>query len=143
MKPSGGSTGFLPSVIRAFVGTAPSEPNQELCKVLDEDFDTSNGATQHGDAEAATREGMWRWVLMMFERNRYQYLVAAHAHTEEHLLRIRAEAAAQDAERRLVVAQEQLAEYAAQKRLDTDGLLQRAAELEQVSTVLLLLLLLW
>ncbi len=51
--------------------------------------------------------------------------------SEEHLLRIRAEAAAQDAERRLVVAQEQLAEYAAQKRLDADSLLQRAAELQQ------------
>lgn len=44
---------------------------------------------------------------------------------------MRAEATAQDAERRLVVAQEQLAEYAAQKRLDADGLLRHAQQVEQ------------
>lgn len=116
MKPSS-SGGFLPNMLRAFVGTAPSEPNEELCKVLDDE----NEDTIVGDPEMASREGSASTVV--------SHLVTPT--TEEHLLRVRAEATAQDAERRLVVAQEQLAEYAAQKRLDADGLLQHARQLEQ------------
>jgi hypothetical protein len=51
---------------------------------------------------------------------------------EEQLLRLRAEAEAQEAERRLLVAQEQLAEYAEQRKLDSQQLLQHALELQQV-----------
>lgn len=92
--------------------------------MLDEEAHTGDA---NGDSETASREGA-RIPSMQICK-----LHGSHTTTcaEEHLLRVRAEAAAQDAERRLVVAQEQLAEYAAQKRLDADGLLQHAQQLEQ------------
>ena len=54
------------------------------------------------------------------------------ATSEEHVARLRAEAEAQDKARRLVVAQQQLAEYATQKEEDAAGLLKDAEELVSV-----------
>ncbi|GFR42252.1 hypothetical protein Agub_g3147 [Astrephomene gubernaculifera] len=48
---------------------------------------------------------------------------------EEHVARLKAEAEAQDCANRLRVAQEQLAEYAAQKEVDCNGLVQEADRL--------------
>lgn len=48
----------------------------------------------------------------------------------EHMARLKAEGEAQNASRRLAVAQEQLAEYAAQKEMDAAALLQQAQQLE-------------
>ena len=46
------------------------------------------------------------------------------------MARLKAEGEAQHASRRLAVAQEQLAEYAAQKEMDAAALLQQAQQLE-------------
>lgn len=53
-------------------------------------------------------------------------------HYEEHLARLKAEAEAQDCANRLRVAQEQLAEYAAQKESDANALLAEAETLQQL-----------
>lgn len=62
------------------------------------------------------------------------HLVAQHLtlalHTEEHMARVAAEGAAVDYSRRLTVAQEQLAEYAAQKEGDSASHLSQAQSLE-------------
>ncbi|GIL49858.1 hypothetical protein Vafri_6156 [Volvox africanus] len=50
---------------------------------------------------------------------------------EEHIARLKAEAEAQDCANRLRVAQEQLAEYAAQKEEDSVGLVQEAERLKE------------
>ncbi len=58
-----------------------------------------------------------------------------HPHStlaEEHLARLKAEAEAQDCANRLRVAQEQLAEYAAQKESDANALLAEAETLQQL-----------
>ena len=55
-----------------------------------------------------------------------KFLLAA----AEHMARLKAEGEAQHASRRLAVAQEQLAEYAAQKEMDAAALLQQAQQLE-------------
>ena len=57
--------------------------------------------------------------------------------TEEHMARLTAEGEAVDYSRRLTVAQEQLAEYAAQKDEDAAGYLQQAQSLEALLTSLL------
>ncbi|GMH41918.1 hypothetical protein BSKO_09837 [Bryopsis sp. KO-2023] len=57
---------------------------------------------------------------------------AARLLYEEHLARIQAEAQAQDKSRRLTVAQQQLAEYAAQKEEDATGLENEALSLEKL-----------
>ncbi|GLC41087.1 hypothetical protein PLESTB_000944400 [Pleodorina starrii] len=51
---------------------------------------------------------------------------------EEHVARLKAEAEAQDCANRLRVAQEQLAEYAEQKSVDSQGLVQEAERLKEV-----------
>ncbi|KAG2500287.1 hypothetical protein HYH03_001865 [Edaphochlamys debaryana] len=56
---------------------------------------------------------------------------------DEHVARLKAEAEAQDAANRLRVAQEQLAEYSAQKAEDTEGLLQEADRLREALRQLL------
>jgi len=53
---------------------------------------------------------------------------------EEHMARLTAEGEAVDYSRRLTVAQEQLAEYAAQKEEDAAGYLQQAQSLEKLLT---------
>lgn len=56
---------------------------------------------------------------------------------EEHMARLTAEGEAVDYSRRLTVAQEQLAEYAAQKEEDAAGYLQQAQSLEALLQSLL------
>ncbi|KAG2445151.1 hypothetical protein HYH02_008619 [Chlamydomonas schloesseri] len=56
---------------------------------------------------------------------------------EDHVARLKAEAEAQDAQNRLRVAQEQLAEYAAQKEADANDLLQEAEKLKDALRQLL------
>ncbi|EFJ53122.1 hypothetical protein VOLCADRAFT_115699 [Volvox carteri f. nagariensis] len=56
---------------------------------------------------------------------------------EEHIARLKAEAEAQDCANRLRVAQEQLAEYAAQKEEDSAGLVQEAERLKEALAQLL------
>lgn len=56
---------------------------------------------------------------------------------EEHVARLKAEAEAQDHRNRLRVAQEQLAEYAAQKQQDAADVLSQADALQAALTALL------
>ncbi|PNW82263.1 hypothetical protein CHLRE_06g278154v5 [Chlamydomonas reinhardtii] len=56
---------------------------------------------------------------------------------EDHVARLKAEAEAQDAQNRLRVAQEQLAEYAVQKEADANDLLQEADKLKEALRQLL------
>jgi hypothetical protein len=56
---------------------------------------------------------------------------------EEHVARLKAEAQAQDHRNRLRVAQEQLAEYAAQKQQDAADVLSQADALQAALTALL------
>ncbi|KAG2439554.1 hypothetical protein HXX76_004907 [Chlamydomonas incerta] len=56
---------------------------------------------------------------------------------EDHVARLKAEAEAQDAQNRLRVAQEQLAEYAAQKEADANDLLKEAEKLQHALRQLL------
>lgn len=57
------------------------------------------------------------------------------AAAEEHLLRLKAEADAQDKAQRLQVAQEQLAEYALEKSRAAEDILQQAQAIEQALQV--------
>ena len=61
----------------------------------------------------------------------------ACGHAEEHMARLTAEGEAVDYSRRLTVAQEQLAEYAAQKEEDAAGYLQQAQSLQALLAKLL------
>lgn len=60
-----------------------------------------------------------------------------HGCAEEHMARLTAEGEAVDYSRRLTVAQEQLAEYAAQKEEDAAGYLQQAQSLQTLLASLL------
>lgn len=63
-----------------------------------------------------------------------QQAAGSHDYYEEHMARLTAEGEAVDYSRRLTVAQEQLAEYAAQKEEDAAGYLQQAQSLEKLLT---------